>query len=503
MRMLLALIVALVGFQSSIARAEWRLVRTDHFRLIIDESEQAARDFGTRLERFDAALRLLYGVKENPDQLARPITIYVLKDRLFYETCRCPGALGYYRPRTQGSYLLNLQMPELDRKAKVGGWSSQTVLLHEYSHHFTYFHFPIAYPHWFSEGFAEFNANATFADDGSVVLGYPANYRGQALKDADLSMRKLLDPHRHGYDRIDLFYGRGWLLTHLLILSPERKGQLATYLTAMNAGSGSVPAATRAFGSLDALDKQLDAYARGYLLAPLRIPAAKTTPSVTVTSLPPGQAEMLPSYLLFTDGIGKGYQLGPLMKARKIAARHPNDAVVQAQLAEAEFLANRLDAADQAADRALAVDPQLVDALVRKGSIAIARARAVKSTDPAVWKAARGWFLKANRLDPNSVPPMYLYHAAFVAEGRQPTADATRALRRAAALAPESRDVRMALARQTLLDGDVQEARAVLQPLAFAPHSMLRENVAQTILQLVEAGKIEEAKAKFSAAERE
>ncbi len=74
--------------------------------------------------------------------------------------------LGYYRPRVEGSFIVSLHMPEMDRKTKTGWWSSQTLLLHEYSHHFAYSSFPIAYPYWFSEGFAEFNANASFEPTG-------------------------------------------------------------------------------------------------------------------------------------------------------------------------------------------------------------------------------------------------------------------------------------------------------------------------------------------------
>ena len=61
------------------ARAEWWQARTSHFVLHIDDSEQNARDFAVRLERFDAALRTLYGVGDDPDLLLRPVTVYVLR----------------------------------------------------------------------------------------------------------------------------------------------------------------------------------------------------------------------------------------------------------------------------------------------------------------------------------------------------------------------------------------------------------------------------------------
>lgn len=489
---------------ASPAQAEWRQVRTDHFVLTVDDTEQDAREFGLRLERFDAALRLLYGVADNPDQLARPIAIYALKEELFYRTCRCPGLLGYYRPRAQGSYILSQHMPKMDSRTKIGWWSSQTLLLHEYSHHFTFFHFPIAYPRWFSEGFAEFNANVSFEDDGSIIIGYPANYRAAALKEGDMSLNKLLDPQRYGgVDNFDLFYGRGWLLTHYLLLSPQRTGQLAAYLDGMNQGKLSVEAAQSAFGDLKKLDRELDAYRRGKLLAPLRIPPGKKPLNVTVTTLSPGEVAMMPSYLLFKDGIAKNYQLGPAQRAAKVAAQFPDDPIVQAQWAEIELLAGRLDKADQAADRALALKPDLADALLRKGLIAAQRAREKKTMDAATWNGVRAWYLKANRVDPNAVMPLFLYYSSFLETRSAPPQGAVKALMRAEVLAPESGTVRFLLARQMLLSDDSRSARLLLQPLAFAPHSLRKENVARGIIDLIDAGKVAEAKAMITKGEDE
>ncbi len=122
---------------------------------------------------------------------------------------------------------------------------------------------------------------------------------------------------------------------------------------------------------------------------------------------------MLPVHTLVIRGIAEGYRKGIAMRAAKIAERYPDDAIVQAQWAEAEYLAGRLDRADAAADAALKLQPGLVDALVRKGQVAVRRTLETKANDPAAWTAARGWFLKANRADPNAVMPLYLYYASF------------------------------------------------------------------------------------------
>lgn len=495
MRKLIVMIGLILAIISPV-RAEWRHARTDHFILTIDDSEENARDFAVRLERFDAALRLLYGVPDNPDQHLRPVAIYAFKEDVFFAACRCPGMAGFYSARTDSSFIMTLHLPNIDRKAKTGGWSSQALLLHEYTHNFVSANFPIAYPYWFQEGFAEFNANTTFEKDGSLIIGYPANYRGDGLLNGSKpSMKRLFDPNQFGYgDDPDLIYGYGWLLTHYLMLKPERHGQLAAYLSAMNKGVPSLKAAQQAFGDLAALDKELSGYRRGLLMAPLRVPPGKPLAAV-VTTLSPGEAAMLPAYVGMRTGGTKLYRTGLAQSAQGIAKRYPADAVVAAQLAEIETAAGRFDKADAAADKALAIDPKSVQALIQKGSVGIARAHEAKASDPAVWTAARTWFLKANRADPDQVMPLYLYYMSFVSAKTKPSPGAIKGLMRAAVLAPESDDVRMALAKQFLLDGDAATARSLLQPIAFTPHRPRAKNIPLDALNLIDAGKVEEAKA--------
>lgn len=495
MRRSIAMAGLLLAFISP-ASAEWRQARSDHFILTIDDTEDGAREFATRLERFDAALRILYNVPDDPDQRLRPITIYALKNDLFYNACGCPGTVGVTYPRAEGSFILSLHMPTVDRKAKLGGWSSQAVLLHEYTHHFVFANFPVAYPFWFQEGFAEFNANATFEKDGSLIIGYPANYRAEGLlSGAKPSMKRLFDPNQFGFgDDPDLIYGRGWLLTHYLMLKPERRGQLSAYLKAMNTGVPSLKAAELAFGDFRKLDNELDVYRRGALLSPIRVPVTKPI-SVAVTSLTPGQAAILPSYAAMRVGIAKGYQLMVILPAEGVARRYPDDAIVAAQLSEMEYIAGRFDKADEAADKALAIDPKSGSALARKGLIAMARAKEAKAVDTATWAVARAWLLKANRLDPNDVLPLYGYYMSFVTAKAKPTPGAIKGLMRAAVLAPESDAISMALAKQLLSDGDAAGARRMLQPIAFTPHRRSAKNLPLDALKLIDAGKIDDAKA--------
>ena len=72
--------------------------------------------------------------------------------------------------------------------------SGETILYHEYAHHFMIASLTRrAYPLWFTEGFAEFFGGVQFKEDGSVLLGTPANHRAWSwLLAAEVPIRTLL-----------------------------------------------------------------------------------------------------------------------------------------------------------------------------------------------------------------------------------------------------------------------------------------------------------------------
>ncbi len=477
------------------ASAKWYEARTNHFLLTINESKEKAKAFAERLERFDGALRRLYGVADDPDQHLRPLAIYAFRDRLFLDTCNCTAVLGYYQPHVKQSLIVSLYMPEADAKAPIGGWSSQTLLLHEYSHHFAFNNFPIAYPKWFTEGFAEFNATAGFEPDGSVIIGYPANYRAEAIFHSDLSLYDIFDSNSSNITayNLDSFYGRAWLLTHYLMLNHSREGQLARYMDLVNRGNTPLHAAQIAFGDLKTLDRELKAYSHK-IAAQLKIPPSATPITVTLRDLSPGEAAMIPPYARMRSGIPQGHELGVALEARGIAHRYPDDPRVQAELAEIEYATDRPERASEAADAALHLAPGNVDALVVKGMAATEQLSEAKSTDAAAWQEARQWFLKANHAEPNDVMPLFEYYASFVREGSTPSPGAVQGLMRAAVLAPEAAPVRLLLARQDLVSDDARTARSLLEPLAFSPHAPRADNVPLDVIQLIDARQTEKAK---------
>lgn len=499
--MRLSFAVAVVGMAmiAQPASAAWLEASSDHFIIYSDTNEKQLRDFATRLERFDRGLRQLFlpDVPEDEGRRSNRLRIYVVSD---YGDVRqlcgrgCPNVLGFYVPRAGGSVAFT---PRRYGSGSSADLDAETVLLHEYAHHFMYANFTAAYPAWYSEGFAEFNATARFERDGELGFGAPAAHLAYSLIRGNvLSLEQLLDSASRRLDPVEseAVYSRGWLLTHYLTFNPDRSGQLRAYIEALNNGTPSVEAGKTAFGDLKKLDRELNRYLVSRRMKYVLLPADKLPIGrIDIRPLSAGAAAMMPVHMRSTRGVTDEGARDLLPEARRRAAPYPDDPVVQAQLAEAEFDVGNDAEAEAAADRALKADPKNMAALLYKGRVLVRRAAAAKAADDATWRAARSWFIKANKIDPNAAEPLFLYYDSFHAAGVTPTANAVLGLNRAFELAPEDHEIRLSFSYQALADNQPKLARAALAPIAFSPHASGWRNIASGAVALIDAGKIDDA----------
>jgi tetratricopeptide (TPR) repeat protein len=175
--------------------------------------------------------------------------------------------------------------------------------------------------------------------------------------------------------------------------------------------------------------------------------------------------------------------------ARSVAAKYPNSEPVLVALTEAEFDDQQFDAAERAADRALAIDPNSVKAMLYKGRVHLERAK----KNPQEYEAARTWFAKANRTDPDDASALFEYYRTYAKQGVTPPPMAVAGLERAFAIAPYDSDIRMVLARELLVEKKGTFARQVLMPLALAPHESQRGKALNAVAGLIKNGQLDEA----------
>jgi tetratricopeptide (TPR) repeat protein len=484
--------MALALLAPAAAHAEWHEASSTHFRVFAEGKPETVRDFATRLERFDKAMRYLNGTADEDLGPANRVTVYVLPNvGAIQKLARGGGDVaGFYIPRAGGSVAFT------PRRAGGGSrWDldAETILLHEYAHHFMLENYATAvFPGWFIEGFAEFNATARFNPDGSVDLGTLALHRAYELALTEAMPVEMLFGSEEGRKASTpgtaMIYGWGWLLTHYLTFEQSRRGQLTAYLNALRSGKTGLEAARAAFGDLRTLDRDLKAYRKRGRFNYHTVPAmALPIGPVTLRPLRPGEAAIMQLRIRSDRGVSLEQAKDLVADMRRAAAPYPDDPAVQAALAEAEYDANNYDAAEAAADRAIAADPANVDALTYRGRVAMARAAGSKDkVEAVVWNEVRRRMLAANKADPNDPAPFILFYDSFRAQGIAPTANAVKGLQRAFELAPQDRMLRMRMARQYLVDGKGAEARAILVPLAFDPHGGAMSEAIQAIVTRID-----------------
>ena len=487
----LAQLALLLGAPAA-AKAEWREASSRHFLVYSEGSTQSVQDFATKLEKFDKAMRARLSLEDVDLGPANRVTVFVVDNQLAVERlARRSNVAGFYSGRAGGSIAV---IPRSSGGGGLNDLAPATILLHEYSHHIMLHNAAIAYPAWFREGFAEFNSTARFEKDGSIGFGAAANHRAWGLIGmSPLPIELLFDPTRRKFSQAEwesTIYGRGWLLTHYLMFEPKRVGQLGKYMAALNGGKGSLEAAKTAFGDLKALDRELRVYLNQKRIPYMRVrPELLAVQPIAIRTLRPGEAATMDLRIRSRVGITKNDAGRVALAMRKSAAPFPSDAAVQAALAEAEFDAGNLDAAQAAAERAIAADPKTIDGFLYKARVAMARAKDGSGDKAPLWKEARRLILQANRVDPNDPEPLILFFRSFVDQGAPPTRNAVEGLLRAFELAPQDGGLRINVARQMLVDGKAAEARAALAPIAYDPHGgALSRAVTAVIAKLDESG---------------
>ncbi len=367
------------------AHAEWREAETKHFRLFGDQSEKELLKSAERLEALHYLLSIATGVAGN-DASAVKVNVFFVADTSAVERVYGRGGAnvaGFYYPSDLGAVAVSPRNASND-----GSFTGQTVLFHEYAHHFMLQYMPAAYPSWFVEGFAEIAATTSFERKGLITYGKAASHRQYEIEFADFyPTRKMLDGSylkaKRGTPTFS--YGQAWLLTHYLLLSDKRPGQFRKYLTAINQGKSFEEAAT-VFGDLETLHRETRIYAEGRSF-PYKAPAlpATLTADVKFRTLSPSEAALIVERiqierktreLRFKDkadtDAAEAERKAWFAALRTKVAKFGSDPYALRLLADAECKGDYHDRCLAAADAVLAVAPADPRAMMRKGQAMLA-----------------------------------------------------------------------------------------------------------------------------------
>jgi hypothetical protein len=466
---MLRTILAAMVLVATPASAAWHRASTSHFVIYADEDPAKLRAYAEKLERFDRAVRAGRAMKDPKLGAGNRLTVFVVADSTAVTRLHRGNdsrVAGFYRPRAIDAHAVVPR--KINKQSQI---TPDAVFFHEYAHHLMFQDFTTPMPSWLVEGFAEFYSMADVNADGSVGLGGAPVHRGRTLRQRvnPLPFTQMLGgaSPATGPERSSL-YARGWLLAHYLTFSKSRAGQVEAYLNAMARGTTPADAARQAFGNIDQLEVETDKYLQADKFPYLTLPAASLPiGTVEVTALSAGGQEIMPLRLRLVAGMDEN-RVDLAARIRAIAQPFGTDPLVQLTLAEAELSVGNNTAARAAAERALAVEENYVPAMLVLGQAIMADAKA--TLPGATFAAARSWFNRANRIDPESPAPLLLFYNSFVAEGVRPNANAIAAMRYAAALAPQDIGLRLLVGKSLLAEGKTAEARAMLIPVAFYPH---------------------------------
>jgi tetratricopeptide (TPR) repeat protein len=196
------------------------------------------------------------------------------------------------------------------------------------------------------------------------------------------------------------------------------------------------------------------------------------------------------------SGAGVSKKLAPkaASDARSVAANYPNSYPVQLALAEAEFDLSTFEPAslakaEAAADRALAAQPNSVEAMIYKGRVLLERGK----TDKSQLAEARKWFAKAYNLDHDHPAPLYYSYLTYYEAGGTIPDSAIIGLEKAYDLALYDNELKLVLARQLLAEKKGPAARSILMPMAINPEFGDSWKKYAEVSDLIASQKVDEA----------
>jgi hypothetical protein len=252
-----ALLALLAAPQSVNAAEGWRMVTTEHFRVLSQAGDRQTQLWIRNYEQFISATSNAVGIK--PNALPPLTMILFARDKEFtpYKMVRPDGKAA----RISGQFMRLGGISVIGLAVDSDQAETKRVIYHEGTH-WLMSRDPNRHPAWFAEGIAEMLS--TFEQSGRKVnwampiSAHLAQLNGVGLlplKDFLMRTDALQDQDRDD----DRYYAQSWAFVHFLS-QPSRRALLDRALAAYQKGSGEA-AVREAFGTnLAAIEKDFNHY---------------------------------------------------------------------------------------------------------------------------------------------------------------------------------------------------------------------------------------------------
>jgi tetratricopeptide (TPR) repeat protein len=458
------------------AAAEWRELRSEHFRIIGNVPANRLRDVALRFEQFrDVVTQLLPAAIRAG---SAPVVVIVFPDARSYRPFM-PVAGGRTVP-VDGSFVDGADVNYITMNIEAGE-QAFPIVFHEFSHFLLNNAFPNT-PLWFHEGLAEYFSTFEVAGDGQrVIVGKPVPRHLALLGRRRLSLSELFaiehtsTQYTQDGPARDLLYAQSWAVVHHARHREPRRFEALVWLARRLAGGeradGSV-SGTYAM-SLDALDADIQAHIRNPGFDELTLSESvilRVDSGVSTIDAPEVEAWLAD----LLSHLQRGVEAIPrLEKALQVRGDLPRAlatlGVLRIRLgnrAEGVSLLERAAAAGPDIETvqfeygwALATEPVLDAVKVERARVALERALHLRPGYPAATQMLAAVYGRTGDFGKVRDLLMPLVRAA-----------------------PDNQDAALQLAAALLALGEIPSARALLGPILARPHDAEMRSRARALL---------------------
>jgi Protein of unknown function (DUF1570) len=305
----------------------WIEVRSPGFTIVTNSSEKQGRRIAAQFERMRAVFQQSY--PQTGDDPESPVVVLAVKNKDLFRVLEPASYLSDKSLPLHGVFVGDGETNYILMRLDAQAGNPYPVVYHEYTHLFLR-EADQKLPLWLNEGLAEFYQNTEIYED-HVVLGQPDQQHLMLLREQKLLPLAALfnidekSPYYLEEKKGAVFYAECWALTHYLMLQDyaAKTSKVPQYTRLLKDNVDAVTAATRVFGDLRKLQRDLEAYIAqtSFNHFEARISSRIDDSRFQVKSIPVSRAQASEAAFLIASGrADEARSLFPSMRPDEISA---------------------------------------------------------------------------------------------------------------------------------------------------------------------------------------